>query len=54
MAAGSPAKPIRKRFKPRVVEELLSIRWWDWDIEKITRNIPAIQSADIELLKNAK
>jgi len=54
MAAGSPAKPVRKRFNPRVVEELLTIRWWDWDIEKITRNIPAIQSTDIELLKTAK
>ena len=31
-----------------------NIAIWDWDIEKITRNIPAIQSTDIELLKNAK
>ena len=28
------------------------MRWWDWDKEKIKRNIAAIQSGDITALEN--
>jgi len=54
MAGGSPARPVRKRFKQRVIDELISIRWWEWDSEKISRNISAIMGTDINQLKNAK
>lgn len=43
---GNPAKPIKARFPPETVRLLLEIRWWDWDIEKITRNLENITSAD--------
>jgi len=32
---GSPAKLVRKRFPPDVIEALLAIRWWDWPDDKI-------------------
>jgi phosphonate metabolism protein (transferase hexapeptide repeat family) len=31
VVVGVPAKPIRKRFTPDVIEKLLAIAWWDWD-----------------------
>ena len=32
VVGGVPAKPIRKRFGDKVVEELLAFRWWRFDI----------------------
>jgi virginiamycin A acetyltransferase len=48
---GNPAKCIRQRFDDETIRLLLEITWWNWDIEKITRNLEQIVSADIEALK---
>lgn len=53
IVGGVPAKPIRRRFSDEVVEQLQLLRWWDWDDERICRNIAAIQSGDIETLCKA-
>lgn len=53
IVGGVPAKLIRRRFSDEVVEQLLRLRWWDWDDERIRRNIAAIQSGDIETLCKA-
>ena len=47
IVGGVPAKLIRKRFDDETIEKLLALRWWNWDYEKIKRNISAIQSGDI-------
>jgi hypothetical protein len=31
VAAGVPARPLRMRFAPKIVDKLMSIAWWDWD-----------------------
>jgi virginiamycin A acetyltransferase len=31
---------------------LLEIAWWNWDIEKITRNLALIVNADVKALEN--
>ena len=31
IVAGNPARPIRPRFGPGVVERMLALAWWDWD-----------------------
>ena len=36
--AGSPAKIIRCRFSPEIINMLLILEWWNWDHEKIKRN----------------
>lgn len=51
IVGGVPAKPIRRRFDDETIAELLRLRWWDWDKEKISRNIFAIQSGNIAALK---
>ena len=53
IVGGIPAKPIRRRFDDAVIERLESLRWWDWDCEKIRRSIPAIQSGDLAALEQA-
>ena len=53
IVGGNPAIEIRKRFEASIIQELLLIRWWDWDIEKITRNLKAICGADINALHGA-
>ena len=50
VVGGIPAKPIKKRYDEDTISKLLSIKWWDWSNEKITRNIKAIQSGCIKEL----
>lgn len=54
IVGGVPARPIRKRFDDRTIERLETLRWWDWDEEKIRRSIPAIQSGDIDALERIR
>lgn len=49
-----PSKIIRKRFSDDIIDELLLVKWWDWDYEKITKNIKAIVDVDIEQLKQCR
>ncbi|MGM8891895.1 DapH/DapD/GlmU-related protein [Psychrobacter sp. 1Y1] len=35
IVGGIPAKHIRYRFKPEEIEQLLKIKWWDKDLDKI-------------------
>ncbi len=53
IVGGNPAKEIRKRFDESIIQELLDICWWDWEIEKITHNIKVICSGDIQALRQA-
>lgn len=48
IVGGVPAKVIRKRFSDNIISKLLEIKWWDWNNEKIKRNIKAIKSGDID------
>ena len=51
IVGGVPAKEIRKRFTPDIVNELLRLKWWDRPVDVIREHITAIQSGDIEKLK---
>jgi virginiamycin A acetyltransferase len=50
IVGGNPAKVIRKRFDPQIIEKLLEIRWWNWPQEKILEKVDAITGADITAL----
>ncbi len=54
IVGGNPAKCIRQRFEADVVKSLLTLAWWHWDIEKITRNLEHIVAADISALENCE
>ncbi len=38
IVAGSPAKLLRYRFEEHIVDRLISLKWWEWDDERILRN----------------
>jgi len=51
VVGGNPANVLRQRFPAETINLLLEIAWWDWDIEKITRNLEKIVGADIAALQ---
>lgn len=53
IVGGNPAREIRKRFPDDVIQKLLNLKWWDWDTEKITRNVQYLTSNNIDQLINA-
>ncbi|MBD5296149.1 MAG: CatB-related O-acetyltransferase [Bacteroides sp.] len=50
IVGGVPAKEIRKRFKPDIIEKLQNLQWWNWTAERIKESIHNIQSGNIEAL----
>lgn len=53
IVAGNPAKVVKTRFKAETVQRLLAVGWWNWPIDKVTRNLDAIRGADISMLEQA-
>ena len=51
IVGGNPAKEIKKRFSPEIIERLLKLQWWNWDIEKITKNVQNLTDLDLEKLE---
>lgn len=51
VVGGNPAQPLKQRFSDEVIARLLQIAWWDWPVEKISRNLAAITAADLEALE---
>jgi virginiamycin A acetyltransferase len=54
IVGGNPAKLIKKRFSEDEIKDLLEIKWWDWEIEKITRNVQNLTDKNVEVLKTLK
>ncbi|WP_434996924.1 Vat family streptogramin A O-acetyltransferase [Pectobacterium brasiliense] len=51
VVGGNPAKTLKTRFAPDVIEALEALSWWDWPIEKITRHLEIIAAGDIAALQ---
>lgn len=34
---GNPSRKIKDRFSPQIIDELLALRWWDFDVEVIKK-----------------
>ena len=54
VAAGNPCRVIRPRFDPELTEYLLQLRRWDWDAEKIFRNLEALCSGDLARIRRTR
>lgn len=48
IVGGNPAQLIRKRFPEETIAKLLELAWWDWDLEKITRNVQHLTGSDLD------
>jgi len=51
IVGGNPAKVVKMRFDDKTIGRLEKISWWDWDIEKINRNLKVICSLDVDRLE---
>ncbi|CAM1349722.1 Virginiamycin A acetyltransferase [Tenacibaculum soleae] len=50
IVGGNPAKEIKRRFSDEKIAQLLELEWWNWDIEKITKNIQNLTDNEVEKL----
>lgn len=53
VVVGNPGRVAKMRFPDETVAALLAIAWWDWEADKIARNVAAIAGADIDALHAA-
>ena len=54
IAAGNPCKVIRKRFSGELINYLEEVKWWNWEEEKIFKNLEILCSSDLEKIKTIK
>lgn len=50
IVGGNPGREIKKRFPEETIAKLLAIKWWNWEIEKITQNVQNLTSNNIDQL----
>jgi phosphonate metabolism protein (transferase hexapeptide repeat family) len=48
MVAGCPAKPLRARFSPAIIERLLALAWWDWDHQRLRAGLKDFRTLQAE------
>lgn len=51
IVGGVPARVIRYRFSPDVIEELLHLKWWDMDENFLKQHIEFFQTDNIDIEK---
>ncbi|TIO10921.1 MAG: chloramphenicol acetyltransferase, partial [Mesorhizobium sp.] len=44
---------VKMRFDEFTVRRLLKAAWWNWPVDKVSRNLNAIRGADISKLEAA-
>ena len=49
--AGNPAKEIRKRLDPELIEIMEKLKWWDKSIEEINFLIPILTCSDLNKVR---
>ena len=50
VVGGNQALFIRSRFNEKEIEQLLTMKWWNWAEDKVKENMPLICSANIDEL----
>jgi len=48
IVAGNPAKLVRWRFEPEVIQALQEIAWWDWPLDKILPLVDLLNSDRVQ------
>ena len=48
VVGGNPAKLLKYRFRPEQIQNLLSIRWWDWTDDKVVAHVQLLSSSRID------
>lgn len=50
IVAGNPAKVVKMRFADADIDTLQALAWWDWPIDRISRNLHLITAGDVQAL----
>lgn len=53
IVAGNPAKVVKMRFDDKTIDRLQKIAWWNWNIQKINKNLKLLCNLDIDQLEMA-
>lgn len=48
LVGGNPAKFIKHRFTQEQIQQLLKIKWWEWEDDKINDNLHLLCSGNIQ------
>ena len=48
IVGGIPSKEIRKRFSLDIIEQMQTLKWWDWSVDKIQEFLPYLMNGDLE------
>jgi len=48
VVGGNPAQILKYRFDDDIIEKLLNIKWWDWELDLIDKSIPYMLNDKIE------
>jgi virginiamycin A acetyltransferase len=48
IVGGNPAKLIKYRFSKEQIDALLKIEWWNWDDDRINKNVHLLCNANID------
>jgi len=48
IVAGSPARPIRQRFRADVAQRMQALAWWDWPHERLRAALPDFRTLSAE------
>ena len=48
IVGGNPAREIKKRFSEEQIEKLLEMKWWEWDIERITQHVKKLTGKNLD------
>ncbi|MEZ5655564.1 MAG: CatB-related O-acetyltransferase [Sphingobium sp.] len=51
IVGGNPAKPLKQRYDDATISALCDMAWWDWPVDIIEANVPAITGADLDALR---
>jgi chloramphenicol O-acetyltransferase type B len=55
IVAGNPATEVRRRFTQQQIDDLLTIKWWNWPAQEVRNHISVLCSSDIDtFIKLAK
>ena len=46
IAGGNPARVIKYRFNEETIKKFLAVKWWKWDSQKITDNLPLMNDVE--------
>jgi virginiamycin A acetyltransferase len=47
IVGGNPARLIKKRFSQEDIKRLLKLKWWDWEVEKISKHVQHLTGRNI-------